>query len=192
MTELLEDEDDDLMAYWQQSADASDPHHHARRLAAQITRFDRQILGRNRLEYIAGLAVVAWAVYSARHGIGQALPLIAGVSFVLAYLWRAHRGLPAPDPGADGRIYRDALIERFERQIRLLRRVRYWYLLPLYLPAVWQAATVWPRSPWAAATMLLVVTGLFALIGWLNEVVAVRALTQARASVQDLFKETEP
>jgi hypothetical protein len=192
MTERFEREDDDLMAYWQQPvADDPDPRSQARRLASQITRFDRQILRRNLLEYLAGAVVVAWASYHALQGSRQALAVIAGVSFVLAYLWRAHRRLPIPDPAADGRTYRDALLQRFERQIRLLRRVRYWYLPPLYLPAVWQAAEAWPRSPWAAVIILVVVTGLFALIGWLNEVLAVRTLEQARASVQDLFTETE-
>jgi hypothetical protein len=69
--------------------------------------------------------------------------------------------------------------------------MRYWYLMPLYLPVMWQAAEAWPQSPGAAVIIVVVVTGLFALIGWLNEVLAVRRLEQAHASVQNLFTDPE-
>jgi hypothetical protein len=67
----------------------------------------------------------------------------------------------------------------------LLSRVRYWYLLPLYVPAVWQIAQGWSWQPWAAAFALAVVTAAFAFIGWLNERCGVRFLQEARAKLLD-------
>jgi hypothetical protein len=191
MNEVRGKDEEELMVYWQQTMGEATAGGAAHELAARVTRFDRTIFRRNSREYIAGLILLAWSGYNAFHGSRQALSLMAGVLFMMGYLWWSHRGMVALDPSADGRTYRNALLTRLDAQIRLLSRVRYWYLLPLYLPMVWQAVEHWPHSPWAAGLGLLVVTAFFVMVGWLNEVLAVKKLTQDRANVEQMFKETD-
>jgi hypothetical protein len=52
----------------------------------------------------------------------------------------------------------------------LLRRyvAPYWYLIPLSLPALSIAASIWPRSRATAAALVIVVTIAYIFIGWLN------------------------
>ena len=117
--------------------------------------------------------------------------MAAGGLFVGAYLWWQHRGLAPLDPAADARSYQAALLMRIEHQIRLLSRVRYWYLLPLYLPAFLTFAAIWPRSRITAVLSFVIVTTVFAAIGWLNERVAVPLLRKERARVESLYEEGE-
>jgi len=190
MSDPLEPRDEDLVAYWQQATtDAGDPERQARRLAAGVTRFDRRILRRNALEYAACIALLAWSGHKAIQGDRHAVVLFAAVSFVMAFMWWVHRGIDAPDPSADGRAYRDALLHRIDRQIRLLSRVRYWYLLPLYVPVVWTAIGWWHESPAATIVGLVVTTLAFAALAWLNEVVAVGRLRQAKADLEAMFRD---
>jgi hypothetical protein len=108
---------------------------------------------------------------------------------VMAYLWWQHRGLKALDPSAEARVYRKALIEHYDLQIRLLSRVKYWYLLPLYVPMVWQTVEMWRRRPAMALVSLAAATAVFVFIGWLNEIRAVRKLKAARAKVEAMSEE---
>jgi hypothetical protein len=63
--------------------------------------------------------------------------------------------------------------------------VKYWYLLPLYIPIVWQFAEILQRQPWMAVIGLTVAAAGFAFIGLLNEKFAVRFLQNARARLSD-------
>ena len=85
--------------------------------------------------------------------------------------------------------YKAALLARVDDQIRLLRSVTYWYLLPLSLPSLWQAVGVWDKSPWAAVVSLAVVGALFAFLRWLNITAGVGALLAARANVESMLAE---
>jgi len=193
MTDLLERDDADLQACWQQTlVDAPDAERRVQELAAHVTRFDRNIGWRNGLEYAAGLVLVVWGGYRAMHGSRQALSVVAGALFVMGYLWWTHRSVTPLDPSADARTYRDALLARIDFQIRLLGSVRYWYLLPLYVPGVWQMVELWPEKRWRAVLALLVVTIFFAGVAWLNEVLGVRKLTATRAAIETMFEEKKP
>ena len=83
------------------------------------------------------------------------------------------------------------MLARLDQQIRLLSQVRYWYLLPLYLPTVRQAIGAWPSRPLGAATLLIAATVLFGAIGWLNERVAVGFLKAERARIACLYEDSE-
>ena len=193
MTEHLDhDLPEDLVRLWQQTAlPVLDPKDLARRVARMaVKRFDRSIFWRNFREY-AGIAVVVvffgwqWATGGDRV---QAAVGIAGALFVGWYLWSRHRRLTRLDPSADARAYQAALLARIDDQVRLLSQVRYWYLLPLYLPGLWTVAQTWRASPVAAVVGWLVITGTFALIAWLNEKVAVDFLKKERARVESLYE----
>lgn len=111
------------------------------------------------------------------------------MGFVLLYLWWKHRGLQPLDPASDVAAYKAALITRYDDQIRLLRHVPYWYLLPLCIPPLWIASQLWRKSPAAAIVVLMVVLAGYIGIGWLNVVAGVRMLRAAREKVESMFAE---
>ena len=73
-----------------------------------------------------------------------------------------------------------------------MRGRRYWSLLPLYLPMLRTVAVTWEKHPWTALVFWVAVTGVFVLIGWLNEGVAVNRLKEERARVAALYDDEEP
>ena len=170
-------------------ASAEDPDRVARTIMAQVWRFDQTLFWRNAREYAAGIVLLV--VFLGQLVLGDdrigALVGIGSVGFVMVYLWRKHRGLQPLDPAADVVAYRAALLERINDQIRLLRSITYWYLLPLSLPSLWQALRVWDRSPWAAAFSLAAVAAAFAFVRWLNVTAGVGALLATRANVESMF-----
>jgi hypothetical protein len=193
MSDLRDKEqEEELMHYWQECATADpDSAQLIKELLAKVTRFDRTIFWRNFREYAAGLVVLIWAGYYALKGHKPSMAMVLGVAFVMTYLWWQHRKLKPLDPSANAIFYRKALVERFDDQIRLLSRVKYWYLLPLYLPIVWMSVERWPRYRWAAVVSLVIVTAAYGFIGWLNEKCAVRYLQKARANVKAMFEEEQ-
>jgi hypothetical protein len=98
---------------------------------------------------------------------------------------------PATWKHRDVAAYKAALVARYNDQIRLLRNVPYWYLLPLDVPTLWVAAHIWRKSPAAAIVVLLAVLALYVGIGWLNVVLAVRGLRVARTKSNRCFRRSE-
>ena len=182
--------DEDWARMWQgRLASEEDPERMARRIMAQVWRFDQTLFWRNAREYAAGIVLLV--VFLGQLAMGDdrigALVGIGSVGFVLGYLWWKHRGLQPLDPGADALAYKAALLARLDEQIHLLRSVTYWYLLPLFLPSLWQAVHVWDKSPWAAGVSLAVVVALFMFLRWLNLTAGVGALRATRANVESMF-----
>jgi hypothetical protein len=169
-------------------ASGEDPERVARRIMAQVWRFDQTLFWRNAREYAAGIVLLVVFVGQLVMGDDRigALVGIGSVAFVMGYLWWKHRGLQPLDPAADVIAYKSALLARFDDQIQLLRSVTNWYLLPLFLPTLWQALHVWKKSPLAAVVSLLVVSALFAFVRWLNVTAGVNALLAARANVESM------
>jgi hypothetical protein len=186
--------EDELKRYWQENTiDAPGTCNPAlvRELSSRVTQFDRKIFWRNSSEYAAGLVVLIWSGFMAYRGNRPAIGTVLGVTFVMAYLWWQHRKLRQPDPSTNVLVYEKALLERFDSQIRLLSRVRYWYLLPLYIPIVWMAVEWFARQGWRAIFFLAIVTAAFVFVGWLNEKLAVGMLKEASAKVRAMIKEQE-
>ena len=184
--------DDEWAREWQgHMASTEDPERVARTIMAQVWRFDQTLFWRNAREYAAGIVLLV--VFLGQLVLGDdrtgALVGIACVGFVMAYLWWKHRGLQPLDPAADMITYKSALLARVNDQIRLLRSVTYWYLLPLFLPSLWQAVRAWNKSPWAAAVSLAAVVAVFAFVRWLNVTAGVGALLATRANVESMFPE---
>ncbi len=160
----------------------------------KIAAFDRRIRRRNRTETIAGLIVApafayfAWMQRDPIQRLGSII-IAAGALWIIYYLWRYGTG-PA-DPASDQTLadYRRALALKYEHQIRLLRRVKFWYLAPLYVGLLTGSAGVLREQAkngaitWADALLPLVYTLVVAGVWWLNEVYAVRKLRRQSAQL---------
>jgi hypothetical protein len=91
--------------------------------------------------------------------------------------------------------YRRALALKYEHQIRLLRNVKFWYLLPLYVGLLISSAGLLQEHAqkgvlsWTDAVGPLVYTLIFVGIWWLNEVYTVRKLQREHAQVTSEAKE---
>lgn len=163
-------------------------------------RFDRQIAMRNSIECIAAALVVgmfAWFAWKAPNEIiraGMAMVALSGV-WIAFYILRYGGGPKPLDPGMDLSAYPRILEESYERQIRLLRRVKYWYLLPPYIGLVVGSVGLWSqlasegKSLWAGFASLLdfgVTTVVFAFVWILNERYGVRKLERLRDELRAL------
>jgi hypothetical protein len=189
-------QDDELILLWRQGTSAEPDPERIARLAgrASIRRFDRAIFWRNFSEYVAGVVMfpfLVWMIVTDVVGIGRVYGVTAlvGIVFVLGYLWWQNRALTPLDPSSDARAYQAAMLTRIDRQILLLGRIRYWYLMPLYAPGLWVVGAVWKKSPVGAVVVLVIYTGVFVFIGWLNESWGVRKLRGEREKIEALYQE---
>jgi hypothetical protein len=161
-----------------------------------LKRFDGAIFWRNFREYAAGFAILlvfAWLILTDTARKLGMLEFVyggaLGVVFVLAYLWWQHRSLTPVDPSADARAYQAAMLARIDKQIRLCGRARYWHLLPFYIPGLWAIKQVSKKDPLFAMIGLAIYTGVYVVVGWLNEVWAVRKLRMERSRIEGLYAE---
>lgn len=168
----------------------------------KIASFDRRIRIRNRTESVAALAVAVFFGYAAwmqRNGIerlGSAI-IVAGALWIIYYL-RNHGTNPA-DPSPDQTVgsYRHALALKYEHQIRLLRSVKFWYLLPMYVGLLTSSVGLLKEQAekrpltLADAIFPLVYTLIFAGVWWLNEAYSVRKLQRLRTQVLSGIDEEE-
>jgi CubicO group peptidase (beta-lactamase class C family) len=146
------------------------------RLEKKTRTFDRQVVLRDLRESLAGALVTVlflWFAFHAANPVSR-----------LAYLWLAACGVwiivfllryakvarkPAPEQTLTG--YQGALVEKIDRQIRLLKNVKYWYILPLWLGQMLVAVAFLGRpGGWIGFSCLAVfVTAVNGAIWWLNE-----------------------
>jgi uncharacterized membrane protein YhaH (DUF805 family) len=81
-------------------------------------------------------------------------------------------------------------MNRYDRQIHLLSRVKYWYVLPLYL---WMVLNIVVTIPAQQAKRRIVagltVTAFSLFVVWLNEAYAVRKLKDKRRKAETLLAE---
>lgn len=156
--------------------------------------FDRLILIRNLLESVSGLAVTVMFVAMAARATdalqraGLLIVAASGLWIIIFLLRYGRASAPAdPDQGLNG--YRRALVERYDHQIRLLKSVKYWYLLPPWIGLLIGSTGVVlhefhnGRLGWYHFIAPAIYTALFAFVWWLNEVHAVARLRVERARV---------
>ena len=154
--------------------------------------FDRMIAVRNWMECLGSVIVAASFAYFAfkTHNTlvrAGCLVIAAGAAWIIFFLIRYGQGLSAVDPSLNLTGYTQALAQRYDYQIRLLKSVKYWYLLPPYLGLV--LATVGVFQDWAKAGVLswfdlfwpVLYTAFYAAVWWLNEVYSVGRLRDERS-----------
>lgn len=164
--------------------------------------FDRTIRIRNWVE--CGAAVLVTAFYTAAAWKAANLLLRAGYTLVAAggpwiifYMLRHGResSVPAPDLSLAG--FQQALLRKYDHQIRLLKNVKFWYLLPFFAGLLLASAggmlaraaehhPVWPEF-----VAVAVYTAVFAGIWWLNEGYAVGRLRRARARLLEQVNDSK-
>jgi len=114
-------------------------------------KFDRQIASRNTREICAALlviatfAVMAWHAQGLVERLGWAITSASGV-WIIFYMLRRGTGAGRPDRDASVAAYTAVLAEGYERQIRLLRTVKYWYILPLWIGMAVASVGQWLRA----------------------------------------------
>jgi glucan phosphoethanolaminetransferase (alkaline phosphatase superfamily) len=159
--------------------------------------FDRRITGRNVAEVAAGAFVFclfAFFAWKAPHPImrlGAAIVALSAV-WISYYILRFGAGPKRLDPGMELSRYAGLLRDNYDRQIRLLRRVKYWYLLPPYVGLVIGYLGIWMQltaegKPLAIRLASLAglpfVTLFFAGVWVLNERYGVRHLERLKSEL---------
>jgi hypothetical protein len=164
--------------------------------------FDKRIRVRNTTEYLATAVVVlvfarlAWKAPSAMEQTGLAIVAAGGV-WIAFYILRFGTALKQPDPGANLTAYRKSLSENYDRQIRLLRNVKFWYLLPPYVGILMAViGTWWSRAAhgmsfWNAPIAICLVTVVFALVWIANEVAGVRYIQRLKRELSCLEEDRD-
>ena len=162
--------------------------------------FDRIMAVRNWMESIAAGVVVAIFGFSAVR-TGDALVragylvIAASAAWIIFFMLRYGRGPRSVDPSLDLNGYTKALADRYDYQIKLLKSVKYWYLLPPYLGLVLgtigilrERARTGPLS-WSDLIWPAIYTAFFAAVWWLNEAYSVGRLREERAKLLSMTGE---
>lgn len=194
----------ELMEMWQESTCPmpGGPRQNTLDLGAWVAKFDRRVFWRNFVEFVAvGVVLVRSGLDIAAGDRPLIAPLsgIAAAIFIALYIWRKHRDTPPLDPAANASTYRDALLNRLDRQIALARSVRYWYVLPAWLFLLVMFASRALRMSANRATSdsvfpglffltieFLLATGICVLVIWLNEHLRVSKLQKERQRVESI------
>ncbi len=163
-------------------------------------RFDRTIRVRNLTECVtAGVlaplfALAAWL--AANMWIRTGYAVVAGSCvWILFYLLRYGGDTRGPAPDQRLNVFEQELLKKYEHQIRLLKSVKYWYLLPLYVGLLLVDAgrisehVAHGQAIWADFIAPVIYTAVFAAIWWLNESYGVRRLREQRTQLLALLGE---
>lgn len=168
----------------------------------KMQKFDRMIAMRNRVECIAAAAVViffTWTAVRAPNVVMKAGSLVvaAGAAWIIFYMLRYGRAKMIADPSENLANYTQALVGRYDQQIRLLKSVKYWYLLPMYIGLLilsFGTSIQWAKAgvpAWVNVIGPTICTVVFGFLWWLNEVPAVRRLRNERAQLLSITSQYE-
>ena len=162
----------------------------------QMRSFDGKISARNLREYIGGGLVAVIFLWIAFHSPtplirAGALLVVASGLWIVFYLRSYGRPSAPPDPSQNLADYQRALVERYDQQIRLLRSVKFWYLLPMYIGLLVMSVGLAKQhsGPLVLSDFLApaIYTAIFIALWWLNEVSAVQRLQNDRAKLLTLI-----
>ena len=155
-------------------------------------RFDRKIKARDLRECLAAALVTAFFAFVAwrsPNALARAGNLMVAASGLWIVFYMLRYGREAPSLAADRSLadFQQALLRKSEHQIRLLKNVKYWYLLPPYVglllasAGIVMARTAEGQPGWPQLIAMAIYTAVFGSIWWLNEVYGVRKLRGERA-----------
>jgi len=155
-------------------------------------RFDRTIKSRNLRECVCAAvltAMFAFIAWKSPNALARAGNLVVAASGLWIAFCMLRYGREAPSPAPDGSLadFRQALLRKYDHQIRLLKNVKYWYLLPPYVGLLMASAGVVRahsadgQPAWPQLIAPAIYTAVFGFIWWLNEGPGVKKLERERA-----------
>ena len=186
---------DELRELWNSEPGGTrcDPAEVLRQLERAGSGFDRTIRLRDLRESAAGILVAViflWLAVHDRTPLESAahLWLAACGVWIILYLRRYSKISRRPETAQTLLAYQQDLLDRFDRQIRLLRSAKYWYILPFWTGLVFSAAAVLARNGNLKLFCLMVAfaTLINAVLWWLNEFAGVRCLKNKRRNLAAL------
>jgi hypothetical protein len=191
---------DELQAVWRQNlAGKEDLAMMIRLVQEKGKSFQDVVREQNRGEYLLALALgpltalAAWKANTAIFQIGYLLltvTLIAGCTVTWLY-HRKERSLA--DAGSSVREYHRQLLDVYDRRIRFLKSVKFWYAIPLLSGASMVLFPLWTRNGnlwvlWMPVTlMVLVWVGMWHF----NDVRRVGQVRRKRHEVEELLAQIE-
>jgi len=162
-------------------------------------RFDRTIKARNLRECLGAAlvtAIFAFIAWKSPNALARAGDLMVAASGLWIVFFMLRYGREAPSPAADGSLadFQQALLRKYDHQIRLLNSVKYWYLLPPYVGLLLGSAgmvtanTAKGQPGWPQLIPMAIYTAVFGFIWWLNEAYGVGKLRRERARLLEEMK----
>jgi hypothetical protein len=188
---------DELRQLWQSDIDkAMNQRDLLHELERRRRNFDRASRRRRLVDIGAMLVVIAvylWLAAGERTTFERVadLGLAACAVWVIFYVRRYAQLSPKPAPEQTLDAYRQALVERYDRQIRLWKSAKYWFILPMWLAMLLYdvAYRVNGGKNIKFAMVLIVVTVGYAFAWWLYEGRGVRCLEHKRRELAALVGE---
>jgi|GEM_PF-6377614 len=164
-----------------------------KRAQEKLEKFERRLRFRELQEILP--SIVVSAVFGAQFVHAQTVMIKLGSAMVVcACLWGAFylltrgRGPADPDRGLPLAEFRAGVAAKYDHQIWLLSRVKYWYVAPLFagiltstLGRVEARGWKFVTKDWAVLALMVVFA---AFVVWLNESWAVRRLKKERDEVR--------
>jgi CubicO group peptidase (beta-lactamase class C family) len=192
--------DEALKKLWQeQRFDAPPPVLDEKQIAAmqrKMKKFDRTILWRDWRENIAAIFIALF--FGVMFFTGPALmPRIGCVILVLAsaficwYPMHKKRGVAKTAPDAPVTEALECELEKVEVQIRLLRSILWWYLLPLGVGVLVFYFGMQPQVS-SKIGFFICVTAVYAFIYWLNQRAVEKQLVPLKREIEGLLQLGEP
>jgi hypothetical protein len=188
---------DELRELWQSDINqAMDQRDLLREVERRIRNFDHASRRRDVVDIVAMLVVIVvylWLAVGEKTTFERVadLCLAACAIWVIFYVRRYAKLSRKPEPAQTLGDYRRALVERYDRQIRLLKNAKYWFILPM-----WSAVLLYDVAYRVSggknlkfAMVLLVVTVSYAFAWWLYEGRGVRRLERQRRELAVLVGE---
>ncbi len=189
------DERDEL---WACGAGAIEPERALRTVRGRAERFGRTIRRRDWRETIAaGLVAVffGWIAFHERDVWARAAAVWIALSgvWIAVYLYWQSRTSQTAAATVTLDEYGKALLESYERQIALLKTVKYWYVGPMWVGLIGLAAARWRLDHNTAAwvTAGVVYTGLLGFLAWLNESWGARRIEAQRTKLVEMMGKME-
>ena len=188
---------DELRQLWQ--SDISEAINQ-RELLSELQRrsrsFDRRNRRRDLVDIVAMLIIIVVYFWFALHA-GNTLERVADVWLVVSAGWfifyvrRYARISRKPVPELTLGAYRQALVERYDSQIRLAKSVKYFFVLPMWLGQMLFNLAYWMNGGknFKFVMVTIVVTAGNVLVWWLNEGPGIRYLKRKRRELAVLVGE---
>jgi len=164
--------------------------------------FDRTIRLRNWRECGAGVlvtAIFAFIAWRSPNALARAGNLVVAASglWVAFCMLRYGREAPTATPDRSLADFQRALLRKYDYQIRLLKNVKYWYLLPPYVGLLMASAGILMadaakgRPGWPQLIAVAIYTAVFGTVWWLNEGYALGKLRRQRARLWEQMNNAE-